>query len=118
MIRRPPRSTRTDTLFPYTTLFRPAGERLFFIPAALLGLGMGPMQAASRTLVARLSPPDMVGEFYSIFALSGRATTFLAPLLIGIATAVFHTQRIAAGIVLAFLAVGFVLLWKVREPEH
>src|SRR3546814_10677322 len=28
MIRRPPRSTRTDTLFPYTTLFRSAGERL------------------------------------------------------------------------------------------
>src|SRR3546814_3890291 len=72
MIRRPPRSTRTDTLFPYTTLFRSAGERLFFISAALLGLGMGPMQAASRTLVARLSPPDMVGEFYGIFSLSGR----------------------------------------------
>src|SRR3546814_5456849 len=28
MIRRPPRSTRTDTLFPYTTLFRSGGERL------------------------------------------------------------------------------------------
>src|SRR3546814_475076 len=27
MIRRPPRSTRTDTLFPYTTLFRSAGDR-------------------------------------------------------------------------------------------
>src|SRR3546814_11730920 len=27
MIRRPPRSTRTDTLFPYTTLFRSAGYR-------------------------------------------------------------------------------------------
>src|SRR3546814_14697563 len=29
MIRRPPRSTRTDTLFPYTTLFRSYGERSF-----------------------------------------------------------------------------------------
>src|SRR3546814_15957404 len=29
MIRRPPRSTRTDTLFPYTTLFRSVGQRLF-----------------------------------------------------------------------------------------
>ncbi|MFC3675878.1 MFS transporter [Ferrovibrio xuzhouensis] len=103
---------------PGASLFSAAGERLFFVSAALLGLGMGPMQAASRTLVARLSPPDMVGEFYGIFSLSGRATTFLAPLLIGIATAVFHTQRIAAAIVLAFLAIGFVLLWKVREPGH
>src|SRR3546814_3286809 len=33
MIRRPPRSTRTDTLFPYTTLFRSAGQRLFGVPA-------------------------------------------------------------------------------------
>src|SRR3546814_17256924 len=30
MIRRPPRSTRTDTLFPYTTLFRSAGFAAFF----------------------------------------------------------------------------------------
>src|SRR3546814_1317614 len=33
MIRRPPRSTRTDTLFPYTTLFRSAGDEL--VAAAL-----------------------------------------------------------------------------------
>src|SRR3546814_14807866 len=35
MIRRPPRSTRTDTLFPYTTLFRSVGE----CRAAGIGLG-------------------------------------------------------------------------------
>jgi len=99
-------------------LFASAGERVFFISAVLLGLGMGPMQAASRTLVARLSPPDMVGEFYGIFSLSGRATTFMAPMLIAVTTPLFHTQRVAAAIVLAFLAIGFVLLWKVREPEH
>src|SRR3546814_8211610 len=39
MIRRPPRSTRTDTLFPYTTLFRSLGRRLF--PARLATLGLG-----------------------------------------------------------------------------
>src|SRR3546814_3812476 len=36
MIRRPPRSTRTDTLFPYTTLFR--SPLLFFAPVRVLGL--------------------------------------------------------------------------------
>src|SRR3546814_1819801 len=36
MIRRPPRSTRTDTLFPYTSLFR-SGGMLFYLPLALLG---------------------------------------------------------------------------------
>lgn len=99
-------------------LFSSAGEQVFFLCAAFLGLGMGTMQAASRTLVARLSPPDMVGEFFGIYALSGRATTFLAPLLIGIATAVFATQRIAVIVILVFLAVGFALLWKVEEPAR
>jgi UMF1 family MFS transporter len=99
-------------------LFSSVGEQVFFLCAALLGLGMGTMQAASRTLVARLSPPDMVGEFFGIFALSGRATTFLAPLMIGIATAAFNTQRIATVVILGFLAVGFALLWKVEEPTR
>src|SRR3546814_4504380 len=35
MIRRPPRSTRTDTLFPYTTLFRSAAARLPNCPQSL-----------------------------------------------------------------------------------
>ena len=99
-------------------LFSSPGEQVFFASAILLGLGFGSVQSASRTLVARLSPPDMVGEFFGIFALSGRATTFLAPLLIGLATPIFNTQRVGAAIVLIFLAVGFVLLWKVQEPAR
>ncbi|MFN3399013.1 MAG: MFS transporter [Ferrovibrio sp.] len=99
-------------------LFSSAGEQVFFASAVLLGLGFGAVQSASRTMVARLSPPDMVGEFFGIFALSGRATTFLAPLLIGLATPIFNTQRVGAAIVLVFLAVGFVLLWKVQEPAR
>lgn len=99
-------------------LFSSAGEQVFFVCAVLLGIGFGPVQAASRTLVARLSPPDMVGEFYGIFSLSGRATTFLAPFLIAIATPIFATQRVGAVIVLVFLAAGFAALWKVKEPAH
>src|SRR3546814_19166430 len=37
MIRRPPRSTRTDTLFPYTTLFRSVGERNALMFAGAVG---------------------------------------------------------------------------------
>src|SRR3546814_20828474 len=44
MIRRPPRSTRTDTLFPYTTLFRSA---IAFFFANLIGLGCGPLIAGA-----------------------------------------------------------------------
>src|SRR3546814_20414622 len=40
MIRRPPRSTRTDTLFPYTTLFRSIDEEVFQFPSSGVAMGM------------------------------------------------------------------------------
>src|SRR3546814_13046986 len=53
MIRRPPRSTRTDTLFPYTTLFRSAQQGLQFFSGAKLqhGLAVGFLQILELTLV-------------------------------------------------------------------
>src|SRR3546814_11943565 len=62
MIRRPPRSTRTDTLFPYTTLFRSLEQRALQRPGlgdllGILGLGSSPLGAAtSAALEVRLDP--------------------------------------------------------------
>src|SRR3546814_20403165 len=69
MIRRPPRSTRTDTLFPYTTLFRSRlfylGERNFFRkwPGRRAGLPLGanvPRQRPSADASSFISPPGAV----------------------------------------------------------
>src|SRR3546814_12308914 len=49
MIRRPPRSTRTDTLFPYTTLFRSPELTLVGVIDADLGLEGGDLRAGERT---------------------------------------------------------------------
>src|SRR3546814_14711522 len=43
MLRRPPRPTRTDTLFPYTTLFRPAEQFPRNIDDARANQGLGPI---------------------------------------------------------------------------
>src|SRR3546814_1569603 len=48
MIRRPPRSTRTDTLFPYTTLFRSPTRRAALQERARLGVVRGPRQSPCR----------------------------------------------------------------------
>src|SRR3546814_6594286 len=53
MIRRPPRSTRTDTLFPHTTLFR---SRLFPLPTAAAGQAAGQWYSARRLRPLRLCP--------------------------------------------------------------
>lgn len=97
-------------------LFDSAQEHAFMGFALLLGFCMGPMQAASRTLIGRLAPPAMRGEFYGLFALSGRATAWMAPTAIGIVTAATQSTRLGVACVLVFLVLGFVLLWRVREP--
>src|SRR3546814_1353835 len=66
MIRRPPRSTRTATLFPYTTLFRSSNERLVCGPglvnihralSEIAGVDPGPMQTADITAGAAAGDP-------------------------------------------------------------
>ena len=104
-------------LDPGRGLFGSLQERVFMAFALLLGFCMGPMQAASRTMIGRLAPPEMVGEFFGLFALSGRATAWMAPLAIGIITATTQSNRLGVACVLFFLVVGFVLLLGVREER-
>src|SRR3546814_14992830 len=65
MIRRPPRSTRTDTLFPYTTLFRSAVVQLVRIPACHAG-GRG---FESRPLRQEIQGPACLCRWPFLFLL-------------------------------------------------
>ena len=106
-----------DALVADRPLFGSLQEKVFMAFALVLGFCMGPMQAASRTLVGRLAPPSMSGEFFGLFALSGRATAWMAPLAIGIITASTGSNRLGVACVLFFLVLGFCLLWRVREER-
>ncbi len=106
-----------DPISPTRGLFGSVQEKTLLGFALLLGFCMGPMQAASRTLIGRLAPEGMSGEFYGLFALSGRATAWMAPLAIGIVTASTGSTRLGMACVLFFLMLGFVLLWRVREER-
>jgi UMF1 family MFS transporter len=99
-------------------LFGSLQEQVFMAFVLLLGFCLGPMQAASRTMIGRLAPPGMAGEFYGLFALSGRATAWMAPLAIGIVTARTQSTRLGVACVLIFLVLGFVLLFGVREERE
>jgi len=90
----------------------------FWALALPLGLFFGPAQAASRTLMGRLAPPEKVGEYFGLFALTGRAVSFLGPAVLAAATAALQSQRAGMATILLFLGGGAALLWTVREPAH
>ncbi|MEQ8965796.1 MAG: MFS transporter [Azospirillaceae bacterium] len=92
-------------------------DATWFIALALaLGVFVGPAQAASRSLMARLSPPDLATEFFGLYALTGKSIAFLGPLAFGLATDAFDSQRVGMATILVFLGAGAVLLAGVRAP--
>src|SRR3546814_17487418 len=78
MIRRPPRSTRTDTLFPYTTLFRSSGGALtgpepLRVQAGGRGRGGGVASSQKTTLPGPLPTPESVAPMLEFQGLSALA---------------------------------------------
>src|SRR3546814_15522628 len=75
MIRRPPRSTRTDTLFPYTTLFRSQWPAEFFLQSAN-GPGQARLRNAAQACrggeIERLSQIDEVADLIEFHSSSAR----------------------------------------------
>jgi UMF1 family MFS transporter len=92
-------------------------KMIFFSAALVLGLFVGPVQSASRTLVARLSAPEEVTERYGLYALTGRAVAFLGPLCFGLATDLFHSQQAGMATILLFWITGFMLVRTLRDPS-
>ena len=88
----------------------------FWVLGLALGVFIGPSQAASRSLMARMAPAAIRTEMFGLFALSGKATAFLGPWLVGAVTAAFASQRAGMSVILVFLAVGLAVLLVVREP--
>ena len=88
----------------------------FWVFGLLLGLFMGPAQAASRSMMARIAPAEYRTEMFGLFAFSGRATAYVGPFVLGTLTYVFDSQRVGMSTIVGFLGAGLIiLLWKVPE---
>lgn len=87
----------------------------FLCAAALVGIGMGPNQSASRTLLARLADGARSAEYFGLFAMSGKATVWLAPLLYSIVVEATGSQRAGLVPVLVMFALGALLMLPVRR---
>lgn len=94
--------------------FSSLGEQTFLAFAIIVGLVAAPVQAASRSLLARLAPPDKITQYFGLFAFSGKVTAFMAPLVVAIVTQQTGSQRIGMAALLAFLIIGAAMMAFVR----
>ena len=81
-----------------------------WVTGCFIGLFVGPVQAASRSLMAKLSPPDQQAAYFGLFALSGKATAFVGPIVVAVVTDASGSQRLGLATIIAFLVAGLVLL--------
>jgi MFS transporter, UMF1 family len=90
---------------------------VFFALGCLLGIFVGPAQAAGRALMARLAPKELETEAFGLYELAGTVTVFAGPLVWGVATDLFHSQRVGMSTILFFLVAGMIILLPLREPR-
>jgi UMF1 family MFS transporter len=91
---------------------------IFYILGALIGSAGGALQSASRTMMVRQGDPARITEAFGLYALTGKATSFLAPLSIGLVTDLTGSQQ--AGIypiIVLFLLGLFLLVWVRPDGE-
>jgi UMF1 family MFS transporter len=87
----------------------------FMMLSLVLGLFVGPAQAASRTLAGRLAPHGMVTQTFGLYAFTGKSAAFLGPLAYGAATQIYGTQTAGMFSIILFWIAGLGLLAWVRE---
>jgi UMF1 family MFS transporter len=100
---------------PGAALFSSAAERAYLVLGCLIGAAGGPLQAASRTLLIRLAPQDRIAQYFGLFALTGKVTSFVGPMLIGIVTALTESQKAGMAVLVLFFVAGLALLARVRD---
>jgi UMF1 family MFS transporter len=101
---------------------------VFYIAGAFIGAAGGSIQAASRTLLVDQVDHDKVTEAFGLYALSGRATSFIAPFSIAFATAWFASeafglstqdaQRLGVTPIVLLFVIGLVLLPWVKSRDY
>ncbi|MEO1732928.1 MAG: MFS transporter, partial [Pseudomonadota bacterium] len=88
----------------------------FYVIGCLVGAAGGAIQSASRTMMVRQANPEKMTEAFGLYALAGKATSFVAPLSIGALTYATGSQQIGISPLMVLFLIGLVLLIWVK-PE-
>lgn len=91
-------------------------KALFFYTGMLAGMSMGSSQAASRSMMTRLTPQEHVTEFFGFYdGTFGKASAVVGPLVFGLVSAQAGSQKVALASLLLFFILGLLLMTRVRS---
>jgi UMF1 family MFS transporter len=90
-------------------LFASWPERAFIGLGILIGAVAGPLQASSRSHLAQIVPAGEAAAYFGLLSLSGKVTSFLAPLAVAVATGLSGTQAAGPAVLVAFFGAGAAL---------
>jgi MFS transporter, UMF1 family len=117
-----PKRTITITLFIWIAVvtsayFTTTGTEFYFV-GALAGVSLGSSQAASRSFMALLTPPEHAAEFFGFYdGFCGKASAVIGPVIFGVLSDLFGSQRPAIWAMAAFFITGLILLRRVSEKR-
>jgi MFS transporter, UMF1 family len=97
-------------IYAYGGLKGPTATAQFFVLGVFIALVMGGSQAISRSLFAQMVPNGKEAEFFSFYEISERGTSWVGPLVFGLANQIFGNLRYAILSLIFFFIVGLILL--------
>jgi len=99
-------------------LFSTSAEKIYIAFGLLIGLAFGPVQASSRAFLAQQVSVDEAGKFFGLYALTGRATSFLAPMSVMFLTSYYGSARIGMAALVVFILVGWFIFMGVKKSSE
>ncbi len=103
--------------FAYSGLYGETRVTQFFILGAFIALVMGGSQAISRSLFAQMIPKGKEAEYYSFYEISERGTSWIGPLVFGLANQMFGSLRPAILSLIFFFVMGLLILPFVKVDK-
>lgn len=87
----------------------------FYLLAISIGLVQGGVQSLSRSFFARLIPEEKSAEYFGFYNMLGKFSAIVGPVLAGVVTLTFNSQRIGILSILILFVSGFFILLKVEQ---
>lgn len=95
-------------------------EGLFWVAGSLFGVALGSMWVTTRTYIVEITPEEKRGQFFGLFAFSGKVSSIIGPLIYGTITLVFAeygniASRFALSSLIILTIIGLVIHARIKE---